>query len=86
MAFVKNGEIVLNVGTYGDAQADHRQRVDPVQRALQRRVAGGRRCRSARSSGIFAKETGYGFAFALPTGSGGVARSRDRADRAARAA
>ena len=64
-AFVKNGEIVLNISTSATRQAHDRQRLGPVLGALLRHVAGSRRADDARSSGIFAKETGYGFAFTI---------------------
>ena len=63
-AFVKNGEIVLNVGT----TATRRLTIDNDWVQFNARFAGVSQEVSvpmAAVSGVFAKETGYGFAFAM---------------------
>jgi stringent starvation protein B len=64
-AFVKNGEIVLNIST----TATRRLTIDNDWVQFNARFAGVSQEVSvpmAAVSGVFAKETGYGFAFALP--------------------
>ncbi len=66
MAFVKNGEIVLNVG----ATATRRLTIDNEWIQFSARFNGASQevaVPIGAVSGIFAKETGYGFAFALQT-------------------
>jgi stringent starvation protein B len=64
-AFVKNGEIVLNIST----TATRRLTIDNDWVQFNARFAGVSQEVSvpmAAVSGVFAKETGYGFAFAMP--------------------
>jgi len=64
MAYVKNGEIVLNVG----ASATRRLTIDNVGVRFSARFSGTSQEVSvpmAAVAGIFAKETGYGFAFTV---------------------
>ena len=64
MAFVKNGEIVLNVST----TATRKLTIDNDWVQFNARFSGARRkspVPMSAVSGIFAKETGYGFAFAM---------------------
>ena len=64
-AFVKNGEIVLNIST----TATRRLTIDNDWVQFNARFAGASQEVSvpmAAVSGVFAKETGYGFAFAMP--------------------
>ena len=77
-AFVKNGEIVLNVS----ATATRKLTIDNEWIQFTARFNGASQEVSVPMSavvGIFAKETGYGFAFTVRAGSGGVARVRHRA-------
>jgi stringent starvation protein B len=65
MQYVKNGEIVLNVG----ATATRRLTIDNEWIQFNARFNGASQEVSvpmAAVTGVFAKETGYGFAFALP--------------------
>ena len=90
MSFVKNGEIVLNVST----TATRKLTIDNEWVQFTARFNGASQEVAVPMSavtGIFAKETGYGFAFSGAHGPGGVARRRDgaarsRAGRARRAA
>jgi len=64
-AFVKNGEIVLNIS----ATATRRLTIDNDWVQFNARFSGASQEVSvpmAAVSGVFAKETGYGFAFAMP--------------------
>ena len=64
-AFVKNGEIVLNIST----TATRRLTIDNEWVQFNARFSGASQEVSvpmSAVSGVFAKETGYGFAFAMP--------------------
>ncbi len=80
-AFVKNGEIVLNIG----ASATRRLTIDNDGVRFSARFSGTSQEVSVPMvavAGIFAKETGYGFAFTVRAESGGIARRCNHADRA----
>ena len=68
-AFVKNGEIVLNVSTSATRRLTIDNQRRPLLRALLRHVAGSRRCRCRRSPASSPRRPGYGFAFTDRAGS-----------------
>ena len=80
-AFVKNGEIVLNVS----ATATRKLTIDNEWIQFTARFNGASQevaVPISAVSGIFAKETGYGFAFIVAAGSGGVVERGHRPARA----